>query len=46
MPRFFLEDIDIDNPQITGEDSRHIGRSLRMKPGEELTVCACGTDYK
>ena len=46
MPRFFLEDIDIDNPQITGEDAHHIGRSLRMKPGEELTVCACGTDYK
>lgn len=45
MPRFFLEQIDTDNPLITGEDARHIGRSLRMKPGEKLTVCACGADY-
>lgn len=45
MPRFFLENIDTDNPVITGSDAVHIGRSLRMKPGEALTVCSCGTDY-
>ena len=45
MPRFFLENINTDNPVLTGEDARHIGRSLRMKPGEKITVCSCGTDY-
>ncbi len=45
MPRFFLENIDQNHPVITGEDARHIGHSLRMKPGEFLTVCSCGTDY-
>jgi 16S rRNA (uracil1498-N3)-methyltransferase len=30
---------------ITGEDARHIGRSLRMRTGESLTVCAEGIDY-
>ncbi len=45
MPRFFLENIDLSCPMITGEDAKHIGRSLRMKPGEALTVCSCGTDY-
>lgn len=45
MPRFFLENIDLNMPVITGEDAKHIGRSLRMKPGQPLTVCSCGTDY-
>ena len=45
MPRFFLENIDKDMPVITGEDAKHISRSLRMKTGEELTVCSCGTDH-
>lgn len=45
MPRFFLENINTDLPVITGEDAKHIGRSLRMKTGEEITVCSCGTDY-
>ncbi len=45
MPRFFLETIDLSCPVITGEDAKHIGRSLRMKPGQPLTVCSCGTDY-
>ena len=39
MPRFFIEDIEGDRLTITGDDARHIGRSLRMRPGEELTVC-------
>lgn len=47
MPRFFSD----DEPQngvftITGEDSRHIGRSLRMAIGEEITVCRSGIDYR
>lgn len=45
MPRFFLENIDLNCPVITGEDAKHIGRSLRMKSGQPLTVCSCGTDY-
>lgn len=46
MPRFFLEKMNIENPVIMGSDARHIGFSLRMKPGEVLTVCAEGTDYE
>ncbi len=45
MPRFFVEQAGDDEIVITGEDARHIGRSLRMRVGEPLTVCACGTDY-
>lgn len=45
MPRFFLDAIDEQNICITGEDAHHIGRSLRMRPGESLTVCANGRDY-
>ncbi len=46
MPRFFLEKMNTETPVITGTDARHIGFSLRTKPGEILTVCAGGTDYK
>lgn len=46
MPRFFLEKMNNANLIITGNDAKHIGFSLRMKPGEMLTVCAEGTDYK
>ncbi|MDE6426349.1 MAG: 16S rRNA (uracil(1498)-N(3))-methyltransferase [Ruminococcus sp.] len=45
MPRFFTNEINEDNITITGSDANHIGRSLRMKKGEELTVCCNGTDY-
>ena len=45
MPRFFTNEIDENNIVITGDDARHIGYSLRMKKGEEITVCCCGTDY-
>lgn len=45
MPRFFTNEIDKDNITLTGNDANHIGRSLRMKKGEELTVCCNGTDY-
>ena len=46
MPRFFTESANEREIIITGEDARHIGRSLRMRPGEMLTVCSCGTDYE
>lgn len=45
MPRFFTNEIDEDNITLTGSDANHIGRSLRMKKGEEITVCCNGTDY-
>lgn len=45
MPRFFSEISDENNIIITGDDARHIGRSLRMKPNEEITVCSNGMDY-
>ena len=45
MPRFFKQEIDIENIVIDGDDARHIGRSLRMKCGEEITVCCDGIDY-
>lgn len=46
MPRFFLETIDESDIRIIGEDACHIGRSLRMKIGDSITVCANGTDYE
>ncbi len=41
MPRFFLSAKNIENGYvtITGSDAQHISRSLRMRPGERLTVC-------
>lgn len=45
MPRFFVSEIDEENIRIEGDDARHIGRSLRMKTGEALTVCCNGVDY-
>lgn len=47
MPRFFCQDIADNHIRITGADAHHIGRVLRMRPGEELTVCdEQGTDYR
>jgi len=45
MPRFFMNDINEENIVITGNDAHHIGRSLRMKTGEKITVCCNGFDY-
>lgn len=45
MPRFFTESADEHQIILSGEDARHIGFSLRMRPGEKLTVCSCGIDY-
>ncbi len=46
MPRFFAEDAPISG-QITlyGDDARHIGRSLRMRLGDEVIICHNKTDY-
>ena len=45
MPRFFVDDIDEGNICLTGSDAHHIGFSLRMKAGEQVTVCCRGVDY-
>lgn len=45
MPRFFISEPAEDFITVTGSDAHHIGYSLRMKPGEELTFCHSGTDY-
>ncbi len=45
MPRFFVDEKPIDIAIITGSDAFHIGRSLRMKSGDEITLCHNGTDY-
>ncbi|MBR3953831.1 MAG: 16S rRNA (uracil(1498)-N(3))-methyltransferase [Oscillospiraceae bacterium] len=39
MPRFFVESVESDFVEITGEDARHIALSLRMKNGEKLVLC-------
>lgn len=45
MPRFFKEFFE-SAPFLDGEDAKHIARSLRMRPGEALTVCDTkGKDY-
>ena len=46
MPRFFCENIGENSAVITGEDAKHISKVLRMRVGEELTLCDTkGTDY-
>ena len=45
MPRFFTDSPAEDYIRVTGSDARHIGYSLRMKIGEEITFCCKGTDY-
>lgn len=40
MPWFFTDEIITENQYtLTGETAKHIEKSLRMKPGEELTLC-------
>ncbi len=47
MPRFFVESVEPEVIEITGEDARHIALSLRMKKGEELVLCdGKGTEAK
>ena len=46
MPRFFCETIAGGKARLTGEDAAHVARSLRMGPGEALTLCdGQGTDF-
>ncbi|WP_295157749.1 16S rRNA (uracil(1498)-N(3))-methyltransferase [uncultured Ruminococcus sp.] len=47
MPRFFAnsEDINETTAVLRGADAVHIGRSLRMRLGDEVTVCCGGKDY-
>lgn len=46
MPRFFIDEPPENGVIIiNGEDARHIGRSLRMAVGEEITACHAGTDH-
>ena len=48
VPRFFVSKDSISGSaaSVAGDDARHITRSLRMKPGEALTLCdGHGTDY-
>ena len=45
MPRFFTDAPASDFITVTGSDARHIGYSLRMKKGEEITFCHSGTYY-
>lgn len=46
MPRFFVPPIEGERVRISGEDAAHITKSLRLKPGEEITLCdGSGMDY-
>ncbi len=46
MPKFFVDNITSDTVTLTGANAVHIGKSLRMKKGESLTLCnGKGTDY-
>lgn len=46
MPRFFTDPPAGDEVFLTGEDARHIARALRMREGEEITLCdGAGFDY-
>lgn len=39
MPRFFIENVSGDFITISGDEANHIIKSLRMKVGENVTVC-------
>lgn len=45
MPKFFEPQFSPTAPCLTGAHARHIGYALRMRVGEQLTVCADGIDY-
>lgn len=47
MPRFFTDALYGEFAELSGEDARHISLSLRMRVGEELTLCdGRGKDYR
>lgn len=39
MPRFFVSKVDAPQHILTGQDAAHVIKSLRMRPGESLTLC-------
>lgn len=46
MPRFFIEPVSGEFAAVTGQDAMHIKKALRMRVGENLTLCdGAGTDY-
>lgn len=45
MPRFFTDHIGKTQARIIGDDAVHIGRSLRMRLGDEIILCNAGTEY-
>ena len=48
MPRFFISPKDLSEgvARISGDDARHIARSLRMADGDKITVCdGTGMEY-
>lgn len=45
MRKLFLDKVDGDMIILTGDDHKHIAYSLRMRKGDEITVCAAGVDY-
>lgn len=45
MPRFFIDQEPGNIIDVRGADARHIGYSLRMKIGDEITFCHNGMDY-
>lgn len=48
MPRFFTEKDNIIESKIniTGTDAKHIGRSLRMRLNDIITICCNGIEYQ
>ena len=47
MPRFFVPPVTGDTVCLDGDSAAHISRSLRMRPGERLTLSdGQGTDYQ
>ena len=47
MPRFFVELVSGGQVILTGPDAAHMCRSLRMKPGDTVTLCDTkGFDYQ
>lgn len=46
MPRFFADSSPVDGQLfLYGDDARHIGRSLRMRLGDEIILCHDKIDY-
>ncbi len=46
MPRFFIAEEPAGEYFVGGENGAHITRSLRMRPGEQVTLCAgTGKDF-